>query len=89
MKTNHQRKFKENRDSNKVFNNYTVFLETSKLELSDKSISAFVCSGEHINGKRGIARDVRGAKKYIRSRSRFHEKSALKRIIKSIEIFED
>ncbi len=86
MKTNHNRNFKENRDSNAVFNRYIVFGETVTLSLSDKCVSANVTCGDHTNGKRGIARDKAGAKKFIRSRSRFHENSALRRIVSEISI---
>lgn len=81
MKTNHQRNFKDTRDSRSVYNNYVVFQSLTKLQLSDKIISAGVTCGDHTNGKRGIARDRKGAKKYIRSRTRFHENAATKRII--------
>ncbi len=83
MKTNHQRNFKDKKDSNSVYNRFTVFVNSAKLTLSDKSITAFVTCTDHVHGKKGIAKDVKGAKKYIRSRSRFYEKSALKKIVKS------
>lgn len=81
MKTNHQRNFHENNDPNRVFSRYTVFAQTRKLTISDKSICAAVTCGDHTNGKRGIARDRKGAKKYLNSRSRFHENAALKRLL--------
>jgi hypothetical protein len=34
--------------------------------------------GDWTNGHRGMARDVRGAKKYIRTRIRFHDKADLR-----------
>ena len=37
------------------------------------------------NGRRGMARAVRGAKKYVRSRIRFHDKAALKSNLDSWE----
>jgi hypothetical protein len=86
MKTNHQRGFKEDRDPNVVFNRYTVFGETVTLGLSDRSVSAHVTCGDHTNGKRGIAKDRRGAKKFLNSRSRFHENAALRRIVSEIDI---
>lgn len=82
MKTNHQRNFKDKRDSRAVFNEYTVFSEAVSLHLADKSISANVCCGDHTNGKRGIAKDRKGAKKFINSRVRFHENMALKKLVK-------
>lgn len=83
MKTNHQRQFVERRDPNAVFSNYYVFGESRKLSLSDKGISAVTTCGDHTNGKRGIAKDRRGAKKFLNSRERFHEKAALKRMVDS------
>lgn len=62
MKTNHQRSFKDKKDGNAVFNSYIVFGKTVRLPLSDKSIGAGVTCGDHTNGKRGIAKDRRGAK---------------------------
>ncbi len=45
-----------------------------------------VCKGvpcEYHNGNRGMAKAVRGAKKYINSRFRFHEKAATRRLADS------
>lgn len=86
MKTNHNRNFKENRDPNAVFNSYNVFGQTVQLTLSDRAVGAGVSCGDHVNGKRGIAKDRRGAKKFINSRSRFHEGMALNRLVKEIDI---
>jgi hypothetical protein len=80
MKTNHQRGFKSDRGPRAVFRKYTVFGETYDLPLSDHSVSALVTCGDHTNGKRGIAKDRRGAKKYLNSRTRFHENGATKRL---------
>ena len=59
----------------------------------DKSMSQFTgydsLSGQHFNtsigndfnkGRRGMARAVKGAKKFINSRRRFHERMALHEI---------
>lgn len=83
MKTNHQRSFKDKKDGNAVFNSYIVFGKTVMPHLSDKSIGAGVTCGDHANGKRGIAKDRRGAKKFIRSRTRFNEKADLQKIVKN------
>ena len=50
---------------------------TSKL--ADKSISAHIGS-DFSNGHRGQAKAVAGAKKYARSRIRFHENAATKKL---------
>lgn len=83
MKTNHQRGYKEKRDPNVVFSRYTVFSESVKLDLSGRSVNAHVTCGDHTNGKRGIAKDRRGAKKFLHSRGRFHEKMALQKMVKA------
>ena len=81
MKTNHQRQFKDKRSSRAVYAKYFVNGGTKVGKLSDTSISASATCGDHTNGKRGIAKDVRGAKKFINSRHRFHENQALKKVV--------
>lgn len=84
MKTNHQRGFKDTRSSRAVFADYDVFSESRHLPLSDRTVSAVVNCSEHTNGKRGIAKDRKGAKKYMNSRTRFHENAALQTQIKRL-----
>lgn len=77
MKTNHQRNFIadidlkacdiRSRDYNKVST------------LSDRSIGATATAGDSTCGKHGISQKRRGAKKYVRSRIRFHENSTVKK----------
>lgn len=43
MKTNHQRNFKNKRDSISAFTEYIVISEAVSLNLGDKSFSANVC----------------------------------------------
>lgn len=50
--------------------------------LADKRVAASV-SNDFTNGHRGMARAVRGAKAYVRTRIRFHEKHALKNLIEN------
>lgn len=83
MKTNHQRNFCDQRSSRAVFESYVVFSDSRRLELSDKVVSASATSGDHTNGKRGIARDRKGAKKFLNSRQRFHENAALKKLVEA------
>lgn len=80
MKANHQRGFKDRRSSRSVFRSYFAGGSGNYLPLSDRIVSAYATSGDHTNGKRGIARDVAGAKKYVRSRTRFHENAATRKI---------
>jgi hypothetical protein len=68
MKCNHQRSFKDRRAPRSVFGHYGYLGRLAKTEL---------CTGDHTNGKRDIAKDKRGAKKYVASRTRFHESMAL------------
>lgn len=62
----------------------TDFLDKSmhgwgaKSELSDKMIGASI-GNDFSNGHRGMARAVKGAKKFVRSRIRFHDKAATKK----------
>lgn len=89
MKTNHQRNFCEKTGPNAVFTRYVVFNACIKLPMSDKVLRAGVTCSDHVNGKRGIAKDRRGAKKFISSRTRFHEKAALKRLLATQEALSD
>lgn len=76
MKTNHQRGFTEkvtryvgpsrNGDTGPGTKGFSV-----KSLLADMTVAAVACT--HHAGKHGIARDIRGAKKFVRSRVRFHE----------------
>lgn len=54
-----------------------------KSELADKSIGAGI-GNDFTNGHRGMARSVKGAKKYVNSRIRFHENLATKKMISDI-----
>ena len=48
---------------------------------ADVSIGASI-GNDFTNGHRGMAKSARGAKKFVRSRFRFHEKIALKEVVK-------
>lgn len=89
MKTNHQRNFRENTDPNAVLGKYIAYSARLRLPMSDRIVSAGVTASDHTNGKRGIAKDRRGAKKFINSRARFHENAALKRLLATQEAFSD
>lgn len=68
----------------------TDFLDKSmhgwgrKSELADCTPFAFI-GNDFCKGHRGMAKAVKGAKKFVRSRLRFHEKAATKRIVQNIE----
>jgi hypothetical protein len=79
MKTNHQRRFvayKDPRACEIETRGYGNFLP-----LSDRTVGAIASAGDSTNGKHGIAQKRRGAKKFVRSRTRFHENSAVRKLI--------
>lgn len=84
MKTNHKRNFKEKvkPSTAKVSERpYLNFGQLVYLPLSDRFVSGHSSNGDHTNGKHGIAKDRRGAKKFIRTRTRFHENQATRKIV--------
>lgn len=81
-KTNHQRGFKGKRHG---FSRYVIFSGGAYLPLSGRIVGAQATCGDHCCGKRGIRRDRRGAKKFIHSRTRLHERIALAKIVKEID----
>ena len=72
----------------------TDFLDKSmhgwgrKSELADKLIGASI-GNDFANGHRGMAKAVRGAKKFVRSRIRFHDKMAVHKLAKVTTSDED
>lgn len=65
-KTNHQRGNKDNTDYRSEY----ILLEV-KQECPDGSVvRATAVNGDSVNGKHGVARGRRGAKKYVHSRRR-------------------
>lgn len=51
-----------------------------KSKIADKSIGASI-SNDFTNGHKGMAKAVKGAKKFVNSRVRFHENSATKKLV--------
>jgi len=74
MKTNHRRGSK---DSPQRYKGGALFQRTSAL--SDTAVSARA-DFDFSNGNRGMAKSVRGAKKYVNTRFRFHENAATRRL---------
>ena len=74
MKTNHRRGFQAGTHRDKAMTGYSA-----KLPLSGESISASV-TNDFADGNRGMAKAIRGAKKFIRSRTRFHENRAVEKL---------
>ena len=52
--------------------------------LADKRIGARI-GNDFANGHRGMAKAVKGAKKFVRTRVRFHENAATKKLAMAIE----
>jgi hypothetical protein len=54
-----------------------------KSELADRTVAA--CIGNDFSkGHRGMAKATRGAKKFVRSRTRFHENSATQKLARAL-----
>jgi hypothetical protein len=78
MKTNHRRNFKAKRHRDSSMMQFS-----SKAQLADVAPSASI-GNDFTNGNRGMAKDKRGAKKYVRSRVRFHDNMATKKLVASL-----
>lgn len=71
----------------------TDFLDKSmhgwghRSQLADRSVGASI-PNDFTNGRRGMARAVRGAKKRARTQLRFHEDQATQRLARSPEALE-
>lgn len=75
MKTNHRRGFKA-----KTHRDQAMWENSRVSEFADKCVGAGI-GNDFTNGNRGMAKEKRGAKKYIRSRIRFAEKQKLRTMI--------
>lgn len=51
----------------------------AKSDLADRRVGASI-GNDFTNGHRGMAKAVRGAKKFVRTRLRFHENAATRRL---------
>lgn len=86
MKTNHQRNFKE------TYRDYSAGPIRTKTTLAVNCELSGVCvtpkhpGFDFSNGHRGKAKAKAGAKKFVRSRSRFHENAATKKLAKQADI---
>jgi len=74
MKTNHRRGFKANTPR---YKGGTQFRQEAPL--SGVSVSA-IADWDFSQGNRGMAKSVRGAKKFVNSRVRHHENAATRRL---------
>lgn len=73
MKTNHRRGFvaRGHRDQ-------AMYGTSGNAPLAGKRFGAGI-GNDFVKGNRGMAKDKKGAKKFVRSRIRFHENAATKR----------
>ena len=79
MKTNHQRGFKANKPRAKGCSYFS-----KRGAVADIALFARVGVEQRYDGKQGVARSVRGAKKYINSRFRHHENAATRRLASNL-----
>jgi hypothetical protein len=81
-KTNQQRSFKSSYDPNHYKRNYTVGGSSRKSGLADRIIAAEASlpDTEYLSAKKRTRKNVAGAKKYVRTRTRFHENAATKKL---------
>jgi len=88
MKTNHQRGFKDTRAANSFQRKYVVGGGFEHSELADKIISAVahVPDTSAVSAKKRTRKNKAGAKKYVRTRVRFHENAETKRRAEMTEV---
>ena len=80
MKTNHNRGFQD--PGSDIAGGFTVFQGHGETPLSGKRV--FACATRAGETERAIRRDRAGAKKFVHSRTRFHEDAALKKIVRDL-----
>jgi hypothetical protein len=82
MKTNHRRGFVARGDSYKcIAHGFVTFHGHGETTLSGRRVNASATLASE--NSRGVRRDRAGAKKFIHSRTRFHEDAALRLLIKN------
>lgn len=79
MKTNHKRSFVAKKDPKACEIKAKGY--GNRLKLCDRIVGASAMAGDSTRGKHGIAQKRRGAKKFVNSRTRFHENAALKKCL--------
>ncbi len=88
MKTNHQRNFKDNRNSKSYKEKYVIGGSTHVSLLADRTISAAAYVGEieFLSAKKRARKAKAGAKKFVRTRARFHENAAVKKLANDYDV---
>lgn len=86
MKTNHQRQFKSNDDTQNFKSKSVLGGNIVNSKLADRIISAaaHVWDTQFVSAKKRARKNVAGAKKYVRTRTRFHENSATNKLAKTV-----
>lgn len=79
-KTNHRRGKTKRKDPRASEIQYAKHYG-NKLVLSDRVVGATATAGDSTCGKHGIAQKRRGAKKFVNSRTRFHENQATRKLL--------
>ena len=81
-KTNHQRGYKSTYSPKHFERKYIVGGSIQKSLLADRTISACATLGDThtLSAKKRVRKNVAGAKKYVRTRNRFHENAATKKL---------
>lgn len=81
-KTNHQRGYKSTYSPKHFERRYIVGGSSQVSILADRTISACATLGDThtLSAKKRVRKNVAGAKKYVRTRTRFHENSATKKL---------
>jgi hypothetical protein len=79
MKTNHRRGYKANEQRYKGGQRFSKTGVVSNVAISARADFDFT------DGNRGMAKSVRGAKKYVNSRFRHHENAATRELAKEGE----
>ena len=78
-KTNYRRGFKAGKPSEKYKGGGSRGVANKKSEFADVSVVAGYGGCDNSGGHAGFSRVKRGAKKYVRTRIRFHEKAETRR----------
>ena len=74
MKTNHRRGYKANQQRYKGGQTF------ARLGALSGEVVSARADWDFTNGNRGMAKSVRGAKKFVNSRFRFHENAATRKL---------
>lgn len=84
MKTNHRRGYvAPNFQHGQKSGGFVTWHGSGETPVSGRAVGA--CATVASENSRSVARDKRGAKKFVRSRTRFHEDAALRKLVKELD----